>query len=106
MMSAGRQIVFQFDRPVVTIGRMERKAAEIPVEIEPACNCEWRWLNTSALACQLRQEDALKPPPNTVKVRPASKTSRCHLAERHILPTQRPKITYTCFVYWLTPGMP
>ena len=57
----GRQIVFQFDRPVVPIGRMERSAAEIPVTVTPALACEWRWLNTSALACQLREEDQMKP---------------------------------------------
>jgi hypothetical protein len=102
--------VFQFDRPVVPVGRMERKAAEIPIEIEPACNCEWRWLNTSALACQLRQEDALKPATEyTVKVRPGIKDeSGATLAKEqtHTFITQRPKITYTRFVHWLTPGTP
>lgn len=106
----GQQIVFQFDRPVVPIGRMERKASEIPIKIQPACNCEWRWLNTSALACQLRQEDALKPATKyTVKVRPGIKDETgATLAkdETHTFITQRPKITYTRFVYWLTPGTP
>lgn len=106
----GRQIVFQFDRPMVPIGRMERKAAEIPIKIEPACNCEWRWLNTSALACQLREEDGLKPATKyTVKVRPGIKDETgATLAEEdtHTFITQRPKITYTRFVYWLTPGTP
>ena len=44
---AGRQVVFQFDRPVVPIGRMERDARDIPIAITPALACEWRWLNTS-----------------------------------------------------------
>jgi len=35
---------------------MERNANDIPVDISPPLNCEWRWLNTSALACQLREE--------------------------------------------------
>ena len=106
----GRQIVFQFDRPVVPIGRMERKAAEIPIEIEPACNCEWRWLNTSALACQLREEDTLKPATKyTVKVRPGIGKTRpappWH-EQTHTFITRRPKVTYTRFVYWLTAGTP
>ena len=42
----GRQITIQFNRPVVPLGRMERTDEEIPVEITPACNCQWRWLNT------------------------------------------------------------
>jgi len=53
---ASQQIVFQFNRPVVPIGRMERDANDIPVDISPTLNCEWRWLNSSALACQLREE--------------------------------------------------
>lgn len=49
----GRQIVIQFDRPVVPLGRMERGADEVPIEITPALDCQWRWLDASALACQL-----------------------------------------------------
>src|SRR5690349_14185002 len=49
----GRQIVIQFNRPVVPIGRMDRSAAEIPIEISPALDCQWRWIDRSALACQL-----------------------------------------------------
>ena len=55
----GRQVVIQFNRPVVPIGRMDRESSEIPVTIEPALKCSWRWLNTSALACQLGENDAL-----------------------------------------------
>ncbi len=50
---AARQIVIQFNQPVVPVGKMERDAAEIPITITPALSCEWRWLNTSALACEL-----------------------------------------------------
>jgi hypothetical protein len=39
----GRQIVLEFNRTVVPLGRMERTAAEIPVTIEPQLNCRWRW---------------------------------------------------------------
>ncbi len=58
---AGRQIVFQFDRPVVPIGKMARDSKEIPVTITPALACEWRWLNTSALACQLTEAEQMHP---------------------------------------------
>ena len=57
----GRQIVFQFDRAVVPVGRMERKASEIPITISPGLDCQWRWLNTSALACQLNEKSSLSP---------------------------------------------
>ena len=67
----GRQIVFQFDRAVVPLGRMERNASEIPIAISPSLNCQWRWLNTSALACQLDEKSALSPATRyTISVNP------------------------------------
>ncbi len=50
---AGRQMVIQFSRAVVPLGRMERRADELPITVTPSLNCQWRWINTSALACQL-----------------------------------------------------
>ncbi len=106
----GNQIVFQFDRPVVPIGRMNRQASEIPVAIEPELNCEWRWLNTSALACQLRDQDKLQLA-TTYKVvmSPGIRTEDGFgLADpiEHRFTTARPKVTYSRFVNWLTPGTP
>ena len=59
-MPAGRQLVIEFDRAVVPLGRMERNADEVPITLSPDLNCEWRWLNERALACQLKEDDALK----------------------------------------------
>ena len=56
-----REIVIQFDRSVVPVGRMEREAHELPISIEPALECEWRWLDTSALSCRLAEDEALRP---------------------------------------------
>ena len=53
------QIVFQFNRPVVPIGKMDRDAGDIPIEITPQAKCQWRWLNRSALACNLDEKDYL-----------------------------------------------
>jgi len=107
---AGRQVVFQFDRPVVPIGRMERDAKDIPIRITPKLNCEWRWLNTSALACQLRQEDQLKNATRyNVQVNPGIVTedgTGLGQAMSHSFVTARPKATYARFVNWLTPGDP
>jgi alpha-2-macroglobulin len=107
---AGRQVVFQFDRPVVPVGRMERKASEIPIEITPALNCEWRWLNTSALACQLKEADALTPATRyQVSVAPGitSDDGAVMSARRtHRFITERPKVTYARFKTWRAPGWP
>ncbi len=107
---AGQQIVFQFDQEVVPIGRMERDASEIPVVITPALNCEWRWLNTSALACQLRSEDKMSPATTyELRMSPGIGTEdgkQLVRDYRHQFTTIRPKVTYTRFVNWLSPGTP
>lgn len=108
--AAGQQIVLQFDQAVVPVGRMERSSADIPVAISPALNCEWRWLNTSALACQLKNEDKLRLATRyTVVVEPRiTADSGAKLAEliEHSFTTERPKVTCARFVTWLTPGTP
>ena len=68
---AGRQIVFEFNRAVVPLGRMERSGSEVPITIEPALACQWRWLNASSLACQLDEAHAMAPATRyTITVRP------------------------------------
>ncbi|MEE8245110.1 MAG: hypothetical protein V3R27_08940, partial [Pseudomonadales bacterium] len=42
---AANQIVIEFNRAVVPLGRMDRDAAELPITITPALNCKWRWIN-------------------------------------------------------------
>ncbi len=107
---AGKQIVFQFNRPVVPIGRMERDANDIPVDISPILNCEWRWLNTSALACQLREEAKMQQATRyNITMRPGIMTeSGAGLKKlvRHTFTTTRPKVTYSRFMNWLSPGTP
>ena len=106
----GRQIVFQFDRPVVPVGRMERSATEIPIVITPAPGCEWRWLNTSALACQLGDETALIPATRyRVVVRPglvAETGERMDEEIVHEFLTRRPQLRHYWFDTWRSPGTP
>ncbi|WP_431687435.1 alpha-2-macroglobulin family protein [Hahella sp. NBU794] len=107
---AAQQVVFQFDRPVVPIGRMERDSKDIPVTITPALKCEWRWLNTSALACQLRNEDKMQQATYyEITMRPGIKTvtgAQLKQPVEHSFTTARPKVTYERFVNWLSPGAP
>ena len=108
--AAGRQIVFQFDRPVVPVGRMERSADEISIDIAPSVQCQWRWINTSALACQLSEENALRPATRyTVRVAAGIRsTDGAVMTESvtHRFITQRPKIQHTLFQEWRAPGWP
>ncbi|MCP4697019.1 MAG: large extracellular alpha-helical protein [Gammaproteobacteria bacterium] len=105
---AGRQIVFQFNRPVVPVGKMDRDAKDIPITITPALACSWRWLNTSALACQLGEASALRPATRyRVLVQPGiSAEGGLAAPRRHTFITQRPKISWLHFMTWTAPGMP
>ncbi|MDA0822774.1 MAG: MG2 domain-containing protein [Proteobacteria bacterium] len=108
--AVGQQIVLQFDQAVVPVGQMERSSEAIPVAISPPLNCDWRWLNTSALACQLKNEDKLRLATRyAITVEPRiTADSGAKLTEliEHSFTTERPKVTYAQFVTWLNPGTP
>lgn len=106
----GRQIVIQFNRPVVPVGAMERKSSEIPVEITPTLACQWRWLNTSALSCNLDEKNEL-----TLATRYAITVHKGLAAEdgatlagdyAHSFITERPDVRYAWFQKWLSPTLP
>ncbi len=105
-----QQIVFKFNRPVVPVGRMQRDALEIPIEIHPDPGCEWRWLDTSSLACQMGEANRLAPATRyNVVVRPGIRAEDgTTLAEPHLhtFLTQRPKVGHAWFESWLSPGTP
>lgn len=107
---AGRQIVFQFNRAVVPLGRMERQSDEIPVEISPPLACQWRWLNTSALACQLDEKNALREATKyRIVMKPGIRAEDGGTISEpytHHFITARPQITYTLFDSWESPGTP
>ncbi len=106
----GRQIVFQFNRPVVPVGRMQRDASEIPVIITPELDCRWHWINTSALACQLGEKSALKPATRyDIVMEPGiAAEDGATLVEtiKHHFFTERPKVRHAWFKTWNSPGTP
>jgi len=106
----GRQIVFQFNRPVVPVGRMQRSDPEIPITITPALDCQWRWLNTSALTCQLDEKSALSPATRYDLIVnpgiPAQDGTTLSQPVRHSFITERPKVEYAQFKTWKSPGTP
>ncbi|MDK9708264.1 MAG: hypothetical protein OEL83_14565 [Desulforhopalus sp.] len=107
---AGQQIVIQFDRPVVPLGKMERSAAEVGITTLPQLNCQWRWLNPSNLACNLTGKDALQPATEyRLTIAPAIVAlDKATLAEpvQHSFATLRPRITEAWFKTWLSPQLP
>lgn len=106
----GRQIVFEFDRAVVPLGRMERDASEIPISFEPPLACKWRWLNPSTLACQLDEKAATQPATRyRCTVRPGIKAEdNTTLAGEltHSFLTERPRVANASVRDWVAPGTP
>lgn len=107
---ATRQIVIEFNKDVVPVGRMERDDDEVPVHIEPALDCQWRWINRSALACQLDDTGQMtKATAYTVTVGAAIEASDGSVLEdpySHSFITDRPHIRYVHFRKWDSPSMP
>tara|TARA_R110000868_G_scaffold91999_4_gene254962 strand:+ start:15088 stop:21063 length:5976 start_codon:yes stop_codon:yes gene_type:complete len=108
--AAGQQMVIEFDRAVVPLGRMERTSAEIPVEITPALDCEWRWLSDRALACQLGEKAAMAASTHyRVIVNPGIVAAdNTTLAEplQHEFVTSRIALDRVEFSGWTGPGLP
>ncbi|MBY0407571.1 MAG: hypothetical protein K2Q01_07755, partial [Rickettsiales bacterium] len=107
---ASRQLVFQFNRAVVPLGRMERKASEIPVVITPALECEWRWINPSSLACNLPEASPMALATHyRVEMKPGIEAQDgAVLAEAftHDFITERPHVRYSEFRQWKGPALP
>jgi len=107
---AGRQIVIQFNRPVVPIGKMERSSEEIPIQISPPLNCQWRWLNTSALSCNLDDKNIMaKATRYLLKINPGITTEdgvTIGGTHYHKFITERPMARYTRVHNWKSPGIP
>ena len=97
---AGKKIVFQFNRPVVPVGNMGRKASEIPITIEPEIKGHWRWINTSTLAFTLEGGASLKYATKYhITVNPGIKTEDGTTLEKpieHGFVTARPKVVHSC----------
>ena len=105
-----RQITVEFNKKVVPLGRMERDQDEIPIAITPRVNGQWRWLTPSTLALELDEQEQLKPATlYTLTVRSGiiaedgSSLSKTHV---HSFTTLRPKVRYTGFKTWNSPGTP
>lgn len=108
---AANQIVIQFSRAVVPVGRMERTAAEVGISTEPALNCQWRWINTATLACNLDAKDSLRESTRyKVNVAPgmiaAEDGGALPALRAHEFVTLRPEVSYYNFKTWRGPAHP
>jgi uncharacterized protein YfaS (alpha-2-macroglobulin family) len=107
---ASRQIVLEFNRAVVPVGRMDRTADEIGITVSPELNCQWRWLNTTSLSCNLDDRDSMPPATRyTMTISPkiaAEDGAMIAQTITHSFSTERPTSTYQNFSTWNGPGSP
>jgi len=99
-----RQIVFTFKQAVAPLGK---PMTNPPITITPPLACQWRWLNTSTLACQLGDETALKLATRyQIQITPNADLP-LDQPLIHTFTTQRPATTseHWCQT-WQAPGLP
>ena len=103
-----KQIVFMFNQSVVPLGRMERTAAEVPIEIKPALPCDWHWLNTTSLSCNLPANATKRATKYEMTVRGIKAQNGATLAEPYVssFVTARPDVSYSEFQDWQGPARP
>lgn len=105
-----RQIVIEFNRPVVPLGRMDRTTEEVGVTLDPPLACAWRWLNVASLACNLSAPSTLRPATRyevrvgtVVAAQDGGKLKEPYI---HSFVTQRPDVEWQNFQTWKGPGTP
>ena len=105
-----RQIVLEFNRPVVPVGDMARTAEEVGISIQPAVECQWRWLNTTSLSCNLGEKQSLKQATiYKLHIEPkieAEDGATIEAAQDHSFTTRRPRAENAQIRTWKSPGTP
>jgi len=106
----GRQIVVTFDRPMKPIGDMRVSAANSPVVITPAVQCNWHWLDPRSLACELPSERPLLPAAAyKLTVREGIQAEDGNVLKEPFhtqFNTERPVVKQYSFESWTGPGTP
>jgi alpha-2-macroglobulin len=106
----GQEIVVQFDRTMVPLGRMGRPSGSLPVTITPALPCQWRWLDTERLACRLPGQERFRPA-TRYRIRigtqlAARDGARLAQPENAAFTTETPRIRWAFFHGWRSPVTP
>ncbi len=104
------QIVLEFDQDMVPLGNASIKSEDLPIKITPNVKCDWRWLNTRTLACQVHQETKLqKATRYKITVEPTLKSDGGASLDKqyiHEFTTTLPSVSYVSFSEWKSPTKP
>ncbi|TAE34570.1 MAG: hypothetical protein EAY65_01850 [Alphaproteobacteria bacterium] len=105
-----KQIVLQFNKPMVQLGNMDRATTEIPITITPKVACGWRWLDTDTLACQIPAASPLQQATfYKMQIKPefsALDGTKLQQPITHQFTTVLPDVHYASFTTWLSAGRP
>jgi uncharacterized protein YfaS (alpha-2-macroglobulin family) len=106
----GQEIVVQFDRAMVPLGRMGRPSGSVPVTVTPALPCQWRWLDTERLSCRLPGQDRFRPA-TRYRIRVGAQLTaldgaRLGEEESATFTTETPRVQWALFQGWRSPVMP
>jgi alpha-2-macroglobulin len=106
----GQQIVVQFDRTMIPLGRMGRPSRTLAISITPALPCRWRWLDTERLACRLPAEERFRPA-TQYRIRIGTQLaaldgSRLPRAQSSQFTTATPRVRWASFQGWRSPVSP
>ena len=104
------RITIEFNQNIVSLGGSMFVEDEVPIDIEPAVECEWNWVKLNTLQCELPIDSNLKGATHyKVTVRAGIKASNGQeLAEDyvHSFATILPAISNARVVSWISPTQP
>lgn len=106
----GDSITIEFNQNMVSLGKSMFTDESIPIEVEPALECEWNWVKLNTLKCELPLESKLAPSTRyQITVLPGITTPRGQSLEQehvHVFETITPAIRYGTLVSWMSPTQP
>ena len=104
------RITIEFNQNVVSLGASMFVDDVVPVDIEPAVECEWNWVKLNMLQCELPVDSNLRDATRyKVTVRPGIKSPHGQVMDEdyvHIFETILPTILYSTLVSWSSPTQP
>ena len=104
------RITIEFNQNIVALGASMFVEDVVPIDIEPAVECEWNWVKLNTLQCELPVDDDLEAATRyTVTIRPGITAPNGQMMDKeyiHHFETILPAITYTDLVSWLSPTQP
>ncbi|MYD44839.1 MAG: hypothetical protein F4W92_00580 [Gammaproteobacteria bacterium] len=105
-----QRITIEFNQKVVALGTSIFVDDDVPIDIEPALDCEWNWVKRDTLKCELPGDTDLNASTKyTVTVRPGIQAPNGRTLDTdyvHSFETILPSIVESGLVSWASPTQP